>query len=94
MSQTIKKSSGEPRKIKEAPKEDKTKRYTYPEYSHEMCVKLAAISAAAYRTKKAFVHQLRALNMPYYEYELVENDNAQAYVVWGEEDKTIIIAWR
>ena len=60
MSQTIKKSSGEPRKIKEAPKEDKTKRYTYPEYSHEMCVKLAAISAAAYRTKKAFVHQLRA----------------------------------
>lgn len=94
MSLTIKKASGKPRRIKEEPKEDKTKRYTYADYSHDMCVKLAAISAAAYRTKKAFVHQLRALNMPYYKYELVEKDNAQAFVVWGEEDRTIIIAWR
>tara|TARA_B100000989_G_scaffold187470_1_gene141052 strand:- start:5784 stop:6614 length:831 start_codon:yes stop_codon:yes gene_type:complete len=92
MSKITKQASGKPRKIKPLPREDKSKRYLYPEYDHDMCIKLAGISAAAYRTPKAFVHQLRALDMPYYEYELVEKDNAQAYVVWGE--RKVIIAWR
>ena len=75
MSKITKQASGKPRKIKPLPKEDKSKRYLYPEYDNDMCIKLAGISAAAYRTPKAFVHQLRALDMPYYEYELVEKDN-------------------
>ena len=80
--------------------------YSMPKFDMEQAIRLAGISEAAYCTPKTFTHKLRALNMPDHKFELISNDNAQAYIIWKEIDKTasktttkkarseIIIAWR
>lgn len=66
------------------------------EFNLELATKLAGLSSAAYKSKKSFIHAIRNLGFVdnIYQYELLENDNAQCYVVWSKQNKEIYIAWR
>ena len=65
---------------------------TIDKFNQVLCTRLAGISAAAYKSEKVIVHDLRALEMGFHNYELISNGNAQAYIIWN--DKELIVAWR
>ena len=65
---------------------------TVDKFDQETCIRLAGISSAAYKSEKVIVHDLRALGMGFHNYELISNDNAQAYIIWN--DKELVVAWR
>lgn len=65
---------------------------TVDKFDQETCIRLAGISAAAYKSEKVIVHDLRALDMGFHNYELISNENAQAYIIWS--DRELVVAWR
>ena len=90
MSKYNDKSTPRAKKTEEA--ENKEDRYIKDPFDQELCIRLAGVASACYKSSKSIVHDLRALGMNYHEYELISKDNAQAYVIWNNEE--VIVAWR